>query len=55
MRSAGVERFCDTGNGEVLWLENGRVVEYAFSSRLVTEPELTRRTTERWGSGGTKA
>jgi hypothetical protein len=55
MGSAGVERFRDTGNGEMLWLENGRVVEYAFGSRLVTDPELTRRTRERWGSGRTQA
>jgi len=48
LKASGLERYTATGWGEVLWLEDGRVVALAHGGANVTASELTRRTAELW-------
>jgi hypothetical protein len=50
LKASGLERYTATGWGEVLWLEDGRVVALAHGGANVTASELTRRTAELWQS-----
>ena len=51
VRCAGLDRFASSGNGEMIWLERGRVVSSLVgrARQGVTPDELTRRTAELWG------
>jgi hypothetical protein len=50
LKASGLERYTATGWGEVLWLEDGRVVALAHGGANVTASELTRRTAQLWWS-----
>jgi hypothetical protein len=50
LKTQGLEAFASSGNGEVLWLERGRVVSKLFGRRDgASIADLTRRTAELWG------
>jgi len=48
LKASGLERYTATGWGEVLWLEEGRVVALAHGRANVIASELTRWTAELW-------
>ncbi len=45
----GLVNLSCAGNGEVLWLQHGRVVDKVLSYRDITAADLTRRTMALWG------
>ena len=51
LKSQSLDGVATAGNGEMLWLQRGRVVDKLLGRgpRGVTPAELTRRTVELWG------
>ena len=49
LKSQALDSLASAGNGELLWLERGRVVATLVGRRGVSATELTRRTAELWG------
>jgi len=49
LKSQSLDALAFAGNGEILWLERGRVVAKLMRPRGVSPAELTQRTAELWG------
>ena len=50
LKAQGLEQFQCSGWGEILWLENGRVVSRLIYSPAGILPALTQRTVDLWGA-----
>ena len=49
LKSQSLDGLAFAGNGELLWLERGRVVAKLVGRRGVSVAELVQRTAELWG------
>lgn len=49
LKSQSLDGLASAGNGELLWLERGRVVAKLVGRRGVSVAELAQRTAELWG------